>query len=318
MADVSDHAAIVWHLEQTLAALMPDVDQYPESEVAAEIDRVAKKAELARLLGVFDQHECDAWVERAARVTEGRLPAAERRPYRARALAYLERLRDRARNSSPGPNTAEQQAALDGALLAYERAGLLTDSQARAWSSRLSIRKPRGLWLTEREKQANREFRGKGSPRLFAGPERRIGGTRIITVIIYDDGVVLAWQWDPTTAPRQQPDTILNRFYGRPGSPLDDAQLRNDRDQTYQRKGGYAQSTGYALRAVTFGQTMFAGRTSADVRRLFLTLGPNRLSIPIGHLPTTSILATKPVTHRGRTLVWVRTAGRPGRPNDVR
>lgn len=202
MASASDRIAVLRHLEQSFSAFSTDSRHYREHEVAAEVDRISKKAELARLLGVFDDQERDEWVQRAARVSGSRPPEAELRRYRARALARLETLRRRAVRQQTGASDSERQAKLDAALVAYEWTELLTDAQSRTWSRRLSSAARRSVWLSATERRANRDFRGHGSPRVFPGPGRRINGIRILTVSVYDDGVVLSWEWNPRAARR--------------------------------------------------------------------------------------------------------------------
>src|SRR6476469_40606 len=109
--------------------------------------------------------------------------------------AHLERVRERG-----------DRLGLQAAATAFEQVGLLTRKQAFAW--RFNKLKDQA-WDSWRPRQ---EFVGRGEPRIIPGPPERAAGFQLLAAAIYEDGVVLALQRDPSTATSTPEPLQLGQF----------------------------------------------------------------------------------------------------------
>jgi hypothetical protein len=194
---------------------------------------------------------------------------------RERARAHLERLTREIDKLVAGPRADERSAALLGAVLACKSVGLLTHDQALSWQNKLY-----GVQHRAEPRRRVRHFNAQGTPRVFAGPMRRIAGLRVTGIAVYEDGVYLAWHCDPNQAARQPPLAIPNFLDDNSKHPLSHARLTDDVGGRYQRSTVTWLPLGYPSRNVTTGEATFAG-APGSATRLLLEIGGERLSIPI-------------------------------------
>jgi hypothetical protein len=221
---------------------------------------------------VIDDAELRRWKHSASQLA-ARRPAG-RAAERARALArsYLERLAHELDRRG-----RERAAAYRGAVLAYRTVGLITDQQALHWLNKLDVAHRRSE-LRTRDRAG---FHATGTPRLIAGPTRRIAGVRLTALALYDDGILLTWHWDPAQARRQPPEAVPSYLGGDPYNPLGDATLSDDIGTGYRLHSASWAPVGYALCNITIGTAAFTPGPPAPATRLQLKIGTDKLSIKV-------------------------------------
>jgi hypothetical protein len=275
-----DQDAARIHIEEQLALMLALRNSYPSYEAIGRFpERLADKARTAEALGLIGVEERERWEASARRLGAPRPRGPQVKTARERARAHLERLTEDIDKLVAGPRANERVGAFLGAVLAYKSTGLLTYDQALSWQNKLYSAQQRAA-----PRQRTRHFNAQGTPRIFAGPIRRIAGLRVTSIAVYDDGVYLAWHCDPNEAARQPPLSIPTILDGNFEHPLAHARLTDDAGGRYQPP--YQPPVvswppvGYPSRNITTGEATFAG-TPRRATRLLLEIGNERLSMPI-------------------------------------
>ncbi len=186
-------------------------------------------------LGLIPPTDEEIWRGRTERLTAPRRRPPS--PAKRAALAHLERVRERG-----------DRLGLQAAATAFEQVGLLTRKQAFAW--RFNKLKDQA-WDSWRPRQ---EFVGRGEPRIIPGPPERAAGFQLLAAAIYEDGVVLALQRDPSTATSTPEPLQLGRF-APDGPGLDEGDgnpgLADDLDTDYRMRTSLTVPFGFTLDAIT-------------------------------------------------------------------
>lgn len=272
-----DRTAVVAHLEDQLAVLLAWRSMTSRDETNRVAGRLADKADAAAALGAIDDAERGRWKHSASQLVAR--PPTGRDEKRAQELArsHLERLANELDRVVAGPRSRERAAAYRGAVLAYRTVGLITDQKALYWLNKLYV----AHYRSEPRRRDGGGFRAAGTPRLIAGPARRIAGVRLTALALYNDGILLTWHWDPTRARRQPPEAIPSYLDGDHYNPLDDATLNDDAGTRYRLHAATWQPVGYALRNITTGTAAFAPGLPIPATRLQLKVGTEKLSIKV-------------------------------------
>jgi hypothetical protein len=272
-----DRTAVVAHLEDQLAVLLAWRSMTSRDETHRVAGSLADKADAAAALDVIDDAERGRWKHSASQLAARRPTGREAKRAQDLARSHLERLANELDRVVASARGRERAAAYRGAVLAYRTVGLITDQQALHWLNKLYV----AHYRSQPRTRDGGGFHATGTPRLIAGPTRRIAGVRLTALAFYTDGILLTCHWDPTRARQQPPEAIPSYLGGDPYNPLDDATLHDDAGTRYRLHSATWQPVGYALRNITTGTAAFTPGLPTPATRLRLQVGTEKLSIKV-------------------------------------
>ena len=215
--------------------------------------------------GLIPPEEEEIWRGRTERLTPLRRRPPS--PVKQAALAHLERVRERG-----------DRLGLQAAATAFEQIGLLTPKQAFEWRFN-KLRDPaRESW------RPRQEFAGRGEPRIIPGPPERAAGFRLLAVAIYEDGVALALQRDPSTA-TSTPESLQLGQFAPDGPGLDEGDrnpaLADDLDTDYRMSTSVTVPFGFTLDAITTTTAIHTPAPPPDATWLELRTSQGALRIDL-------------------------------------
>lgn len=268
-SDAPRRAAEVYLEEQFLLFLRHLTIVHRDPEMVDEIDA---SVAAVRALGLISEDDQRLWEARAARLRATKTP---RRPrvVKARAKEHLERIVQSAVSLPEGPDLVAARRRLQSAATVFQYLGLVTENQGFQWRHN---RLPEPLDRDPEDSAA--VFRATGTPRIVAATPSRAGDLRVLTVALFDDGVVLTLQRDPVTAacvdqrtrPNDLNDDLTDRLIPR---------LTDDHGTRYVMCGGSITPFGYALDAMTAISASYTPAVPREASRLIVLSEDDALEI---------------------------------------